>query len=423
MKHTLVLFFTCFTLLLQAQLPDHIYESNISSVKLFRSGDIYSYPAIALNSGEQLELHFDDLDADYKNYYFTFQLCNADWSTSNLQTFDFIKGFQSTRITNYRNASISQTRYTHYQANLPDRSSVPTRSGNYLLKVFRNNDTSDLFFTKRFLVIDNKISIAAQIKQPFSTQLFMSDQRVQIAINTANSQINALAPQDLKVRVLQNYSWPTAALVERPTIYRGNYFEYNDDATSFPAGREWRWADLRSLRLMSDRMQRMKDSAGQLQVFIKPDGERRQQVYVYYRDINGLFTIENSDGNNSYWQSDYANVHFTYVPPGGRPYAGKDVFLFGEITNYASDDKAKMFFNEEKGIYEQTLFLKQGFYNYSYITIEAGKKPGNRFSFENTEGNFTNTENNYTILVYYRAFGARADELIGVTQLNSLTNR
>lgn len=423
MKYTLLLFFTGFTLLLHAQLPDHIYQPNISSVKLFRSGDMYSYPAIALNSGDQLELHFDDLDADYKNYYFTFQLCNADWSISNLQSFDFIKGFQSTRITNYRNASISQTRYTHYQASLPDRSSVPTRSGNYLLKVFRNNDTSSLFFTKRFLVIDNKISIGAQLKQPFSAQLFMTDQRIQIAINTANSQINTLSPQDLKVSVLQNYSWPTAAFIDRPTIYRGNYFEYNDDVTSFPAGREWRWADLRSLRLMSDRMLRMKDSAGQLQVFIKPDGERRQQVYVYYRDINGLFTIENSDGNNPFWQSDYANVHFTYVPPGGKPYAGKEVYLFGELTNYASNDNARMIFNEEKGVYEQKLFLKQGFYNYSYITTNAGKKPGNRFSFDNTEGNFTNTENIYTILVYYRPFGARADELIGVTQLNSLTNR
>ena len=71
-------------------------------------------------------------------------------------------------------------------------------------------------------------------------------------------------------------------------------------------------------------------------------------------------------------------------------------------------------------MYEKTLLLKQGYYNYSYITRDAGKPMTNRFSFENTEGNFTNTENNYTILVYFRSFGQRADELIGYTTLSTI---
>ena len=74
----------------------------------------------------------------------------------------------------------------------------------------------------------------------------------------------------------------------------------------------------------------------------------------------------------------------------------KIVYVFGELTNYVPDDSSRMVFNAEKGVYEKTLFLKQGYYNYSYVTLDAGKKPGNRFSFENTEGNFTNTENSYT---------------------------
>ena len=114
------------------------------------------------------------------------------------QPFDYIRGFQINRITTYRYSSISFTKYTHYQATLPDRNSVPTRSGNYLLKVFLNNDTSDLFFTKRFLVVDNKVAIAAQIIQPFKSQFFRTDQRVQVSVNTANAQINTLSPQDLK---------------------------------------------------------------------------------------------------------------------------------------------------------------------------------------------------------------------------------
>lgn len=424
MKNALIL--VCLTGLLfsvQAQRPDHIYQPNIRSVKLFKYGDIYTYPVIALNSGDQLELHFDDLDADVKNYYYTYQLCNADWSPASLQPFDYIRGFQTTRLNTYRYSSISFTRYIHYQAAVPDRNSVPVRSGNYLLKVFRNSDTSDLAFTKRFLVVDNKVAIAAQVRQPFQAQLYLTDQRVQVVVNTANARINTLSPQDIRVTVLQNNIWPTAALVDRPTIYRGNYYEYSDDATSFPSGREWRWIDLRSLRLMSDRMQQLVDTSNRTDVYVKPDAERQQQVYVYYRDLNGIYTIENTDGNNAYWQSDYAYVHFTYVPPGRQPYPGRDVFLFGELTNYLPDDSSRMVFNAEKGAYEKTLFLKQGYYNYSYITLDAMKPAGNRFSFANTEGNYTNTENSYTVLVYFRPFGARADELIGYAQLNTLSNR
>lgn len=407
-----------------AQLPDHVYKPNIRSAKLYKWGDLYAYPILTLNSGEQLELHFDDMDADLKNYYYSFQLCNADWSPANLPTFDYIRGFESVRITNYRNSSISFTRYTHYYANLPDRSSVPTRSGNYLLKVYLNHDTSDLYFTKRFLVVDTRVQIAAKIKQPFRSQLFNTHQRVQVAVNTIPAKINILTPEDLKLTVLQNHIWPSAISLSRPTIFRGNYFEYNDDAISFQAGREWRWIDLRSLRLMSDRMQDIIDTNDKrTEVIVKPDTERRQQVYLYYNDLNGIYTIENMDGNNPWWQSEYAYVKFTYVPPGGKAYPGKDIYIFGEVTNYLADDASRMEFNAEKGVYEKTLYLKQGYYNYSYITSGEEQKPLDRYSFENTEGNFNITENNYMVLVYFRPFGGRADELIGIAYLNSLLTR
>jgi len=425
MKNILTSFFLLLGFTTLAQPGDRVYKSSIHSPKLFKAGDIYSYPMLTLNGGDQLELHFDDLDGDIKNFYFTFQLCNADWSPANLQSPDYIRGFQSTRITTYRNSSIGETRYTHYQAFLPDRSSVPERSGNYLLKVFRNNDTTDLFFTKRFLVVDRKVSVAAQLRQPYRQRGFLTDQRVNVVVGTANSRINILSPQDLKLVVLQNNIWTSAAYVDKPTIYRGNYFEYDDDNLSFQSGREWRWIDLRSVRLMSDRMRRMVDDSikGRIDVFVKPDAERKQTIYTYYRDINGIYTIENSDGYNPYWQSDYVYTHFTFAPPGNQAYSGRDVYLFGELTNYLPDESSRMVFNAESGVYEKTLLLKQGYYNYSYVTLDAGSRELNRFSLENTEGNYNTTENNYTVLVYYRSFGARADELIGIATLNTLTGR
>src|SRR6266404_3532301 len=226
MKIVLTLCLTLLITVVKAQIPDHIYKPNIHSITLTKAGDLYSYPVMTLNSGEQFELHFDDLDADVKTYYYTYLLCNADWTPSTLFTFDYIKGFQNVRISNYRNSSIAFTRYTHYQAVLPDRNCIPTRSGNYLLKVFLDGDTSRLVFTKRFLVVDNKASIAAQIQQPFNARWFQTYQKVNVGI-TLSSNINVFNQQDARVVILQNYAWPTALYLNRPNIFRGNYFEYN----------------------------------------------------------------------------------------------------------------------------------------------------------------------------------------------------
>src|SRR5450432_2355553 len=106
-----------------AQAPDSIYVNNIKTVRLYNSGNQLSLPVINLNSNDQVELHFDDLDADVKYYYYTYQLCNSDWRPVDLSQFDYLKGFTQLRISNYRFSSIALTRYTHYQAVIPDRTS------------------------------------------------------------------------------------------------------------------------------------------------------------------------------------------------------------------------------------------------------------------------------------------------------------
>ncbi len=393
----------------------------IGSAKLYRSGDQTSFPVITLNSNDVLQLDFDDLDNRVKNYYYTFQLCNADWSPSILQPFEYIRGFQNVRISTYRNSSLATTRYIHYQATVPDRNCAPSRSGNYLLKVYLDSDTSKTVFTRRFVVVNNQATLAAQVQQPFNAQYFKSFQKLSIVVQT-DPRIQLFTPSDLKLVVLQNNNWQTSLFIDRPTISRGNYFEYSDESiTAMPAGREFRWLDLRSLRLLSDRVQRMETVRDTAHIYARPDASRSGQPYLYYRDLNGAYTIETMESINPFWQGDYAYVHFSYFPPGNRAYEGSEVYIFGELTNYTNDGAGKMEFNKERGAYEKTLLLKQGYYSYNYATKPINGKGYPDFS--QTEGDYWGTENSYTVLVYYRPFGARADELIGFTMLNSAFQR
>lgn len=402
-----------------AQEPDKIYADNIRNVKLNVSGNQLGYPVIRLNSADQLELNFDDLNGGVRNYSYTWQLCNADWTKTVLSEFDYIKGFTQNRLTTYRNSSIALTKYTHYMANLPERSSVPSRSGNYLLKVFADGDTAKVIFTRRVLVVDEKATVGAQIQQPFNGQIFRTHQKIIFTVNLGNvNLINAL--QQVKVSILQNNRWDNALTQLKPTFIRQTSLEYNSEDIVFPGGREWRWLDLRSFRLQSDRVENAKSTGNSTDVFVKADLDRTPQRLVYYKDYNGMFYNELSENFNYLWQADFANTHFTFVPAGNRVIADKEIYLFGELTNYGMDPKAKMVYNADKGVYETSILLKNGYYNYDYITLD---RQGGNPSFDLTSGNLWDTENGYTILVYYRGVNGRVDELIGITRINSYTGR
>jgi hypothetical protein len=417
LKYFLICIFSLNYFTAATQTADKIYAANIKTVRFHNYGDQLSLPVINLNSNDLTELHFDDMDVSVKYYYYTFQLCNNDWQPVNLSQFDYIKGFTQMRINNYRFSSIAFTRYTHYQATIPEKNCIPTRSGNYLVKVFLDGDTSKLVFTRRLLVLNNKSTIGARVTQPFLPEFFRTHQKIQFNVNIKG--LNTYSTnQQIKVVVLQNNRWDNALTNIPPTFIRGTSLEYNTENIVFPGGKEWRWLDIRDFHLQSDRVDSANYKKNSTEVFVRPDVERQGEKYIYYRDLNGLYTVETTQSINPYWQSDYAMVHFTFMPPNGNAYPNKDIYLFGQLTNYNAVDSLKMKFNSDKGAYETQLFLKQGYYSYTYIGVDKN----NAASYAEVDGNYYETENTYTILVYFRDFAGRADELIGVATINSRTD-
>jgi len=155
---------------------------------------------------------------------------------------------------------------------------------------------------------------------------------------------------------------------------------------------------------------------------VKPDMDRSAQRFNFFRDNNGRYYLETLENVNPFWQGDYATVNFSFVPPNNIAFTGRDVYIIGQLTNYEISDRTKLSFNTDKGVYETSLFLKQGYYDYCYVTLDHTAR--NRAPiFDYTEGNYWESENEYTILVYYRQLGGRADELIGYGRINSLTGR
>jgi len=419
MKKNIVAIFLLISLEALAQNnADIVNSKTIKSIKLFQQNNQESLPVINLNSSDLLELHFDDLDGYLKNYYYTYQLCNADWSEADLNPFDYIKGFTQNRIVESRPSSITLSKYVHYQVTLPERNCIPSKSGNYLLKIFLNGDVDNVVFTKRMFVVNNTTAIGLQILQPFDNSIYRTHQKIQFSINT--SQLNIYNPaQQIKIALLQNQRWDNAITNIQPSFMRENIFEYNGEQDCiFPAGKEYRWLDLRSFRFESDRVARKDESHNPIDIYVKPDATRVNQRYLFFKDLNGWYDIVTTDLVNNWWQTGYAKIHFTYVPENNQPYAGEDIFILGEFTGNDVNNENKMEYNAEKGVYEKTLLLKQGYYAYTYVTRNNKDKKA-KTSFEITDGNYWETENTYTLFVYYRSFSGRHDELIGFTTSNS----
>jgi hypothetical protein len=397
--------------------PDKIYDSSIKTVLVHPVGDPIGMPVISFNQMNPLEISFDDLKAKYQNYYYSIELMNADWSSAHLSSFDYLQGFNQNRITQYAISSIAIQPYYHYKFTFPNTICRPTKSGNYMVKVYKDANLQQLVFTKRFFVVQDQVSVLATIQEPFDGNISKTHQKVQLGVDV--KKLSFFQPELLQVQVVQNIRYNDALSVRTPSFIRGSYIEYNSERDLiFPSGKEARWLDLQSLRLRSDRIINFEATTNGTIVHVKPDVSRAATPYFNFKDLNGNFIIANSESLESETQNDYATVVFTYIPPNRLPLVGAQLFLNGALTNNSLDETSEMKFNGTSGAYQKSLLLKQGYYSYSYVLREKAV-PDPMLDFNETEGDHWETENAYSIFIYYRTPGARHDELIGFTTVHS----
>jgi hypothetical protein len=142
---------------------DYVYRSYIKSIQLHDVSFELSQPILNLDSQEQLQLSFDDLQADLKNYSYTVIHCNSNWEPSDLMSAEYIDGFADNNINNYSYSLNTLQKYTHYDVVFPNSSMRITKSGNYLLKVYDSGDPESVVITKRFFVYQNKVMVTARV--------------------------------------------------------------------------------------------------------------------------------------------------------------------------------------------------------------------------------------------------------------------
>jgi hypothetical protein len=93
----------------------------------------------------------------------------------------------------------------------------------------------------------------------------------------------------------------------------------------------------------------------------------------------------------------------------------RKVHVYGAFNNYTVNDQTLLEYNKLSKTYQAAFYLKQGFYNYTYVV----ENPDGSIDKQSLNGSHFQTENTYSILVYYRKFGDRHESLIGFGEGNS----
>jgi hypothetical protein len=395
---------------------DYNYKANIKTIQIHEATWEYSAPIIDLNSNDLIELSFDDLDGDQKQYSVTFVHCNADWTPSDLMISEYLTGYFDINMLNFTFSMNTLQKYTHFSITFPQQNIHFTKSGNYIAYVYTNGDKKDIALSRRFMVYDSKVTIASTFRQDIGSDQF-SKQHIDFSIYYAT--YNITNPYtDMKVMITQNNRWDNAVTNLKPTFMNGNSLTYSlDDNSTFNGGNEFRFFDVRSLRFYTEKVKEIyKDDQFKNHVILFPEDLRVTKPYLYYPDINGNFLIKNVDFKGNYdVEADYVFVEFFL--PYSKPEAKGNFYVLGKLTDWRMNKRSKMVYNEKRFGYEAKLYLKQGYYNYLYVLSNDDNKRGDETV---TEGSHWDTENDYYVYVYHRKIGTYYDQLIGYKKINSL---
>ena len=188
-----------------------ILDSEIHSAQLYLSGAPLTLPIVDLKTGlNSLMLEFDHLGTDLKDYVYTIAHCNSDWQPSELADNEYIDGFTEDRIVEIESSLNTLTQYTHYTLGLPNRNMRWARSGNYVLKVYDNDNERQLVLVRRFLVVEPSWRVDAKFVSPTSVSKLNTHHEIDFSVGHRGVRIPN--PQnDIKAYVLQNGRWDNAS--------------------------------------------------------------------------------------------------------------------------------------------------------------------------------------------------------------------
>jgi hypothetical protein len=257
-----------------------------------------------------------------------------------------------------------------------------------------------------------KVNVAVTAHRSTDPVTIDTKHSIQFTIDHPNLMLND-PMREIQVDIYQNNDWNSVIKGIKPKYTRGTQLLYNYvDEISYWAGNEYLYFDTKEIRNATNNIFKTRlDNI--FNTYLYTNEARGDRPYTFYPDIDGNFVLRTLDAENVSLEGDYSLVHFS-LQYNDNP-AQDGIFIYGAFNDWQISEENQMFYNPDSGLYEAEMLLKQGFYNYTYVAVDRNMIV-NPYQ---VEGSFYQTENNYSVIVYYRKFGDRYDQVIGLGTANS----
>ncbi len=384
-----------------------IMDTNIHTVLFQNETWEFSLPVVRLGTEDRLELQFDDFRDNRLNLGYTLIHCDVEWKSSDLLPQEYLSGFGKGLISDIQSSVNTAISYNHYRLVLTQEDCTPLISGNYALIVYDEENPDDIVLVRRLYVTENSITPEIQIKQPSygferetSHQIFFSfDYNTRDVSDPMN---------DFVAIAIQNNRPDHILICNKPYQAVSSRVEYtNPDNNTVEAGNEFRSIDLKSMKYQTENVAGIRQIYPAFHVTLKPDERRSTKPYFSKSDLNGAFYIDKEGSNDRHTEADYVYVHFRLSLP--SVYAANTIYIAGAFTGWQYIPQYRMKYNESSGLFEATVLMKQGLYDYCYVTEDPESGKLNEYV---VEGSYYETRNDYYVFIYRHDYQKRYDRLI-----------
>ena len=391
------------------------YKPEVQSVQLYLEDKQLEDPVAPLDDMlERLTLSFDIIDGEGEVLNYTFIHCSHDWQPTEMQRMQYASGFESDRLDDYAFSRNTLIDFVNYQLKFPKDDMMPLVSGNYLLIVF-GDDLNDLYFTRRFMVVDEKAQIGAAVPR-YPDDLALTDTHQQLNVTVSmNNYISTNTQQFGYLTIRQNGRWDNAAEGLKPTYVYPDYISFeHHPQTVFEGTNQYRRFNTSNFYFQSENLAHIRQTDESFEIDIATCESRARKAYSTYDDIHGeKFIYVENDNLDNFTEADYCRVNFFYkseIP------LTEDLYIMGALNDWRFDESNKMRYDYRLRGYVCSMVLKQGYYNFMFATINP--KTGEVMT-DMTAGNHWETNNVYKLYFYYYNIVKGYDELIGYSTVNS----
>jgi hypothetical protein len=361
---------------------------------------------VHLRGGVPIEINFDLLGTIPEYYTYRVLHCDADWTLSQLSPPEYLDGLQNHPVNDYAHSFNTTMDYVNYRLLIPNENVRLKVSGNYVVQILPLNDSQPVI-NACFSVLEPQTEIRMQASPLTDKGANTRYQSVGFEINYGNDIQSPV--RDLKVYLLQNNRFDNEASLIKPLHLQNRKAVYDHSpALIFDASNEYRSFEMTTVRYEGMNIAAVEYFAPYYHTTLKPGALRSNRAYLFSEDINGRFFVRNNGAEDSDIEADYHFVHF-YLPV-DKPLA-ENVYILGEAFNNLLDERSQMEYSPADRGYVKSVLLKEGYYNYLYVTRKGPASPA---SASLIEGDYYQTENEYRVMVYARPVGVRYDKLIGV---------